>query len=142
MPTEYNKIFIDTAPFIYYLEQNPLYFEKTKSIFEKCLKTHTPMITSVITIQEYLIYPYMHNDNHLVKNFYSFLTICNIGIIDITRPIAEKAAKIRAELQSIKGMDALQLACAVTSHCSTFLTNDIHLCRYNKLSCVTPNTWQ
>ncbi len=31
--TECKRVFIDTAPFIYYLEQNPQYFEKAKDFF-------------------------------------------------------------------------------------------------------------
>jgi hypothetical protein len=34
--TGYNKIFIDTAPFIYFIEKNennPTYFEKIKTFF-------------------------------------------------------------------------------------------------------------
>ncbi len=34
--TEYKKVFVDTAPFIYYIEKdenNPRYFEKIKCFF-------------------------------------------------------------------------------------------------------------
>ena len=31
-----SKIYLDTAPFIYYLEQNQQYFDTTRSFFKKC----------------------------------------------------------------------------------------------------------
>ena len=142
MAIEYNKVFVDTALFIYYLEKNPFYFDSAKSFFENCIKERKTIQTSVITVQEYLVYPYMQNDKELIKNFNEFLNACDIHIIDITRPVAEKAAEIRAELRSVKGMDALQLAAAFTSGCDAFFTNDIHLCRYDKLSCVTLDIWK
>lgn len=142
MAIEYNKVFVDTALFIYYLEKNPFYFDSAKSFFEDCIKERKTILTSVITVQEYLVYPYMQNDKELIKNFNEFLNACDIHIIDITRSVAEKAAEIRAELRSVKGMDALQLAAAFTSGCDAFFTNDIRLCRYDKLSCVTLDIWK
>ena len=92
MAIEYNKVFVDTALFIYYLEKNPFYFDSAKSFFEDCIKERKTILTSVITVQEYLVYPYMQNDKELIKNFNEFLNACDIHIIDITRSVAEKAA--------------------------------------------------
>ena len=38
--TEYSKVFVDTAPFIYFIEKdsnNPQYYEKVKSFFSNGL---------------------------------------------------------------------------------------------------------
>ena len=89
-----------------------------------------------------MVYPYMQSDQALIENFNRFLTACGIHVIDITRPIAEKAAEIRAEFHSLKGMDALQLASALISGCDAFFTNDVRLCRYDKLFCLTLDMWK
>jgi len=39
-------------------------------------------------------------------------------------------------------MDALQLASALISGCDAFLTNDVGLCRYDKLFCLTLDMWK
>lgn len=142
MAIGYNKIFVDTAIFIYYLEKHPLYFDAAKAFFESCIKSGKTVLTSVVTVQEYLVYPYMQSDQALIENFNRFLTACGIHVIDITRSIAEKAAEIRAEFHSLKGMDALQLASALISGCDAFFTNDVRLCRYDKLFCLTLDMWK
>ena len=58
-------------------------------------------------------------------------------IIDITKPIAKKAAEIRAYHSKFKAMDALQLASAVISNCNVFLTNDKQLRQYTEIAVMT-----
>lgn len=36
--TEFKRIFVDTAPIIYYLENNPLYIDKVGRFFEKSFR--------------------------------------------------------------------------------------------------------
>ena len=59
--TDYKKVFIDTAPFIYYIEGsvgNPDYADKAKDFFKSSYKGDIRMITSVITVEEYKVFPY------------------------------------------------------------------------------------
>lgn len=58
-------------------------------------------------------------------------------IIDITKPIAKKAAEIHAYYSKFKAMDALQLAAAVISGCNVFLTNDKQLRQYTEIAVMT-----
>jgi predicted nucleic acid-binding protein len=53
--TDYSKVFIDTAPLIYFIEKdsnNPQYYEKVKSFFQKGYENDKRFITSVITVEE------------------------------------------------------------------------------------------
>ena len=59
--TGYKKVFIDTAPFIYFIEgnkDNPLYYNKVRSFLNDCYNNDIQFVTSVITIEEYFVYPY------------------------------------------------------------------------------------
>ena len=38
--TEYRRVFLDTAPIIYYLENNAQYKDLIKDFFAKCLKNN------------------------------------------------------------------------------------------------------
>lgn len=58
-------------------------------------------------------------------------------ILKINQEIAKKAAKIRAEYKSFKGMGALQLAAACLADCDLFLTNDKQLKQFKEFSCIT-----
>ena len=56
--TDYSKVFLDTAPLIYFLDTDINYAEKVENIFSEVLENEKPMITSVITCTEYLTFPY------------------------------------------------------------------------------------
>jgi predicted nucleic acid-binding protein len=139
--TDCKKIFVDTAPFIYYLERNPTFFESAKDFFMTCHHKNIPIVTSVITIEEYLVYPYMSNDKKLVDNFSQFLKTLEVELIVIERRIAEKAAMLRAEFNGIKGMDSLQLASAILCGCDLFLTNDKQLKQVQEIKSVLIEEW-
>lgn len=127
-------VFIDTSPFIYYLQCNDMYYLTMKSFWERYADCN--YITSSVTITEYLTYPYCNNDIKMVDAFYSFLDGMDITVKDIDRQIAEKAAKIRAEYKGFKAMDALQLATACQTGCDIFLTNDKQLRQFKDIKCI------
>lgn len=138
--TGYKKVFLDTAPFIYFIEKNegnPLYFDKVKRFLMESYDNDVDMETSVITMEEYMVFPYRNNEQKYINLFKKLLEELEINIIDIDREIAEKAAKIRAEYKAFKAMDALQLAAACISGCDLFLTNDKQLRQFKEIKCIT-----
>ncbi|WP_298740458.1 hypothetical protein [uncultured Treponema sp.] len=50
-----SKFYLDTAPFIYYLEKSDLYFEKIRRLFMSCYSKNIPLVTSAVTIEEYCV---------------------------------------------------------------------------------------
>ncbi len=135
--TEYNKIFLDTAPLIYFLDADINYAEKVEKIFERIIKHKSLMVTSAITYTEYLTFPYRTGNTEKVNVFFEFLSDCNIQIFPIDINIAKKAALIRAKYKDFKTMDCLQLATACLLQCDLFLTNDKQLLQFGELTCVT-----
>lgn len=138
--TDCKKVFIDTAPFIYFIEKNennPQYFEKVKNFLIKCYAKNTDFITSVITVEEYMVFPYRTNAQVYIDIFEKLIKTLEINIVDINEAIAKKAARIRAEYASLKAMDALQLASACLYGCDLFLTNDKQLRQFKEINCVT-----
>lgn len=133
--TDFKKIFLDTSPIVYYLENNISYYLTMKKFwknYENC-----DYVTSTVTITEYLTYPYQQNDIQMVNSFYAFIDGMDIEIKNVDKAIAEKAAQIRAEYEFFKTMDALQLATAYQSGCDLFLTNDKQLKQFKEIKCVT-----
>ena len=55
--TGYRKVFLDTAPIIYFLDNDVNFGEKAKSILEEILGNGKGLATSVITCMEYLTFP-------------------------------------------------------------------------------------
>jgi len=140
--TEYKKVFLDTAPLIYFLDNDVNFGEKTKEILEEILLSGKPVISSSITGMEYLVYPYRTNNTEKVKVFFEFINDYDIPLTGINMKIATKAAAIRAQYKDFKAMDALQLATAVISGCDVFLTNDKQLHQFKEVNCVTVEEWE
>lgn len=140
--TEYKKVFLDTTPLIYFLDNDIHFGEKTKQILESILSEGKTIISSVITEMEYMVYPYRTNNPEKIDAFYDFLTDCDIELKQIDSEIARKASQIRAEYKDFKAMDALQLAAAVQTHCDVFLTNDKQLKQFKEVNCITVEEWE
>ncbi|MBQ9724840.1 MAG: PIN domain-containing protein [Neisseriaceae bacterium] len=131
-----SKIFIDTAPFIYLLEDNPAYSERMRKYFSNCFYAGTQFYTSFLTIAEYCVMPYRLNYPQKIDDFERFIIDAKIELIDLTKEIAKSSAQIRAKYSSIKTMDALQIASALQEDCSLFLTNDKQLMQVTEINCL------
>lgn len=138
--TDFKKVFIDTAPFIYFIEKdinNPQYYEKVKSFFEYGYDNDRKFVSSVITMEEYFVFPYRNKEYSYIGMFNRLVETIGMGIVEINQEIAKKAAQIRAEYKGFKAMDALQLATACLSGCDLFLTNDKQLKQFKEIKCMT-----
>ena len=132
--TESRRIYIDTSPYIYYLEKNG---DRVKEFLMDNYNSGKEFVTSTITIEEYSIIPYRENNIKLLKDFDMLIEDTETDVIDITKSVAKKAAQIRADYKSFKAMDALQLASAVKNGCGVFLTNDKQLRQFKELTVIT-----
>ena len=135
--TEFKRVFVDTVPIIYYLENSSLYMDVIKKFFTKCIEENIKIVTSAITIEEYLVFPYSSGKMEFADNFKRFIEYMNIEIVDIDSKIAEQGAKIRGQYKNFKAMDALQIAAAIVSGCDMFFTNDKQLRQEKELPCMT-----
>jgi predicted nucleic acid-binding protein len=127
-------------PFIYFIEKdsnNPQYYEKVKSFFRNGYENDKRFLTSVITMEEYFVFPYRNNAHSFIDMFQRLVDTMDMEIIDIDQRIAKKAAKIRAKYKGFKGMDALQLAVSCSLDCDLFLTNDKQLKQFKEIKCIT-----
>lgn len=139
---DFKKIFLDTSPIIYFLDEDKNFGEKSKQIINYFLKKDIKMVSSVVTCEEYLVMPYRKEKNDLIDLFWKFIIDAEIDLYPINQSDAIKAAKIRAEYKFFKPMDALQLAVATLHGCDLFLTNDKQLKQFQEISCVTVEEWQ
>ena len=129
------KIFLDTAPLIYYMEGRNGYVQKLHELFS--IKSHCQFITSVITLSEVLVLPLRENNTILATQYENILTHAeNIDIYGINIQVAKDSARLRAKY-TIKTPDALQLATAQYSSADYFLTNDLRLKSINDLNIIT-----
>lgn len=123
----YKKIFLDTNPIIYFLEDRKPYSTKVKQFLSECLHNGCEFYTSTITDTEFMVKPYSENNLSDIETYNTFLGSINVLKCYITESIASKAAQLRAMYASIKLGDALQLATSIETGCDAFLTNDKQL---------------
>ena len=128
-----NALGFDTAPIIYFVEANPRYDSLVTAIFQRVANGTVRGITSVITISEVLVHPFSQGNTQL-RDAYRRLLLNSrdFSTLAIDAAIAERAAELRAR-HGLRTPDALQLATALRSNCTAFLTNDIRLQRVTEI---------
>jgi len=137
----FKRIFFDTSPLIYFLDANSIFKPQMDKIFYGILNNNIQFITSTVTVEEFLVFPYRNGDDSAINSFWTFINEGNINVLEIDVNIAVEAAKIHAEYRHIKTADALQLAAAICGDCDLFLTNDRQLRQFDKINCVTVEDW-
>jgi len=118
---------VDTAIFIYFIEEQPAYLPLILPLFEEADQGKRTLLTSALTLLEVLVVPYRKLDVRLAQRYEILLTRSRgIKLIDLTQALMRTAAQLRAGT-AIKTPDSLQLAAALTAGCKTFVTNDRRL---------------
>jgi predicted nucleic acid-binding protein len=117
-------IAIDTAIFIYLIEEDPRYLSLVLPLFEEADSGKRELVTSAVTLLEVLVVPYRIGDVQLAEHYELLLTQGRgIRMVDVTRDQLRAAAQLRAAI-GVKTPDALQIAAALGARCRAFLTND------------------
>ena len=118
------KVAVDTMVFIYAFEEHAAYLPLIKPFFTAVEKGEMEAVTSTITLAECLVQPYKKKDMALAVRYrVLFRNFPNLSVIPVTDDIAERTALLRANYR-LKTPDAIQLATALVSGSSLFLTND------------------
>ena len=117
-------IALDTAIFIYFIEEDKRSLPLVKPVFGAIDKGDLQAVTSGLTLLEVLVVPYRTGNFSLADRYEALLTRSRgLRLIDIDRPLLRGAAQLRAAFD-LKSPDAIQIAAALVAQCSAFLTND------------------
>ncbi len=126
-------LYVETAPFIYFVERHPTYIERMRAVFQHVHPEITPVITSAITLTEVLTLPIKLKQQHYHHEYREMLLNTEaISTLPVDAFIAEQAAHFRAKY-SLRTPDALHIATAVSAACEAFLTNDLALKRVTEV---------
>lgn len=128
------RLYVDSAPLIYYVKENAAYLEKMRTIVRIIDSTDLLAYSSVLTLTEVLVMPLRHGDQRLVQAYREILlTGDDYELIAVTPEIAVTAADIRARY-GLGTPDSLHVASAVTTQCDAMLTNDRDMKRIKEFS--------
>jgi len=118
---------LDTAPIIYYIENNPLYVDMMRFFFQAVQREECAVVTSTLTLLETLVMP-LRSGNINLANQYRDILFKTKGHTTfwLSPTISEEAARLRASY-NISTPDSIQLATAIFGEATFFLTNDTRL---------------
>jgi predicted nucleic acid-binding protein len=118
---------LDTAPLIYFIEENPPYLPLVRPFFEAADRGEFQLLTSMLTLTEVLVHPLRRGDHRLADQYRQILLHArHITTLPISGAIAEQAAELRGK-HGLRTPDAIQLATAIDAGAFSFLTNDSRL---------------
>lgn len=104
---------LDTAPLIYFIEENPAYLQTLRPFFEAMDKGKFTAVTSIVTLIEVLVHPFRQGNTKLAQQYHDILlNVGNLTTIPLSQDIAEEAARLRATY-NIRTPDAIQMATAI-----------------------------
>jgi predicted nucleic acid-binding protein len=131
-----NRIFLDTAPVIYYVEKNRNYLQKVRVVFERLDDGSLTGVASPVTLSECLVLPFRLEKPDVAQAFIQMLSNnSSTTFVVIEDQIACQAADLRARY-NLTLSDAFQAAAAIASDCDAFLTNDDALKRVTELNVI------
>lgn len=120
-------IALDTNVFIYALDDNPQFGEAARNVFTKIKQRAPQTCTSVLTIEEVFVGVYKYGFEDKIIPYLEFISGYGlITIIDVSRTIAMRAAKLRAEYK-LRTPDAIQIATGLAFGAKSFITADKRL---------------
>jgi predicted nucleic acid-binding protein len=117
---------LDTAPQIYFIEENPAYIEPVRLFFEAMDRGGFLVVTSTVTLLEVLVHPLRSNNMELATEYRDILLNSRLMTLKVSNEIAEQAAQLRAT-HNIRTPDAIQISAALNAGATHFFTNDIRL---------------
>jgi predicted nucleic acid-binding protein len=127
------RLFLDTAPVIYFVEKHPRYLDMTETVFDRLDSNSLAGVTSPVTLAESLVVPYRLGRNEAAQTFTDLIVNgSNVSFVVIDQAIADKAAELRARYNLLLP-DSFQLAVALHAGCDAFLTNDADLKRITEI---------
>ena len=118
---------LDTAPLIYFIEQNSTYIESVRAFFAGMDQGEFRVVTSTLTLTEVLVHPLRAGNAELAREYRDIIfNQAHLTAFPVSAAIAERAAQLRAS-HNLRTPDAIQIATAIQEDATVFLTNDARL---------------
>jgi predicted nucleic acid-binding protein len=124
------RLYLDTAPIIYLVEQVPRYAE---AVDRRVSSNSIIQVVSDLTRLECRVQPVRDHNDSLLQDYDDYCNEVVTEIVLLSGLVMDRATDIRA-YYGFKTPDAIHLAAAVVSDCDVFLTNDQRLDRFSDIA--------
>lgn len=130
------RIYFDTNPFIYFVEEHDIFYEAIKPIFQMVNDDIVLAFTSEFTLTEVLIKPHRDKDQATIESFEGLLIESGyFSLLGADKDTFLAAAKIGGET-IMRTPDAIHMATAIENKCDFFITNDKRIRDYQKVKVI------
>jgi predicted nucleic acid-binding protein len=127
----------DTAPLIYYIEENEDFVHLVEELFELIDAGTATGLTSVLTLLEVLVKPRREGLIDVAEKYRTILTnSANITLYPVDGAVCEIAAELRSKYSWLRTPDAIQIATAIEHRAQTVVTNDQRWNRITELEVI------
>ncbi len=114
-------VLVDTAPWIYLLEDHPEFAARFVALFEAAERGQVHLALSTITLAEVLTGPFKSGQSALAKRYETALG--HYQLVPLSASVASLAAQLRVQYR-LKLPDAVQLASALDIGAAALVTHD------------------
>lgn len=115
---------IDSAPFIYFIEEHPAHRAELAPLFAAIEAGELRGVTSAVTLLEVLVVPYRAGNFELAADYEILLTRSRgLKMVELNTPLLRLAATLRVQ-HGLRTPDALQAAAGLVEGCTALVTND------------------
>ena len=127
-------VLVDTAPWIYVLEDHPVFAPRFTGLFEAAEQGRLQLALTTVTLAEVLAGPFKAKQTALAKRYEKALN--HYQVVPLTAQVAALAAQLRVQYR-LKFPDAVQLASALDLGAAALVTHDRDFSRVQGLPVLT-----
>lgn len=110
--TGISTLALDSAPLIYYIEEEPRYLPLLIPIVDAIDEGRITCYASTIALLEVLVKPLREQDEALAREYQETLLHSRLRLVAVTATVAQEAARLRARYR-LKTPDAIHVATAL-----------------------------
>ena len=114
-------VLVDTAPWIYILEDHPVWASQFVGLFEAAERGRLQLALTAVTLAEVLAGPFKAKQTALAKRYEKALG--RYHVVPLSAQVAVMAAQLRVQYR-LKLPDAVQLASALDIGAAALITHD------------------
>ena len=129
-----DTVLVDTAPWIYVLEDHPVFAPRFTGLFEAAEQGRLQLALTTVTGAEVLAGPFKAKQTALAKRYDTALT--RYQVMPLSAQVAALAAQLRVQYR-LKLPDAVQLASALDIGAAALVTHDRDFSRVQGLPILT-----
>lgn len=124
---------IDTAPWIYWIEEHRAFLPSLEPIFRQISEGRAIAVASVLVLLEVTTGALRKRDDVLAARYREiFEGMQGVALMDVNASLSIEAARLRAR-HGLRTADAVHVATALASGATAFVTTDRRLARVDEL---------